>query len=337
MRIVVDAMGGDHAPSEVVQGALDAASDDSAIEIILTGDEEKIKNSIPPSSNRSSVKIHHTSQTVEMTDRPSQVIKQKPNSSLVAGIEMIKSGKARAFVSAGSTGAILAASLFLLGRIEGVKRPALGVFFPSGNNGLVLCDAGANSEAKPEHLLQFAIMASEYMSHIQGVDEPKIGLLNIGVEETKGNDLYLESHALMKEYLPTFEGNVESRYLFEGKVDVVVCDGFLGNNLVKFAEGWIRHVHRDVSAQLEGQDESAEKKSEFRSIFSKAMRHFEYEEYGGVPLLGVNGDVIICHGSSPARAIKNAIFAAKKSAETNLVGSIRDDISSTVSLIEGSA
>ena len=188
MKIVVDAMGGDHAPSEVVQGALNAVSDDSEIEIILTGDEEKINDSFPPSIKRSSITIHHTSQTVEMTDRPLQVIKQKPNSSLVAGIEMIKSGKARAFVSAGSTGAILAASLLLLGRIEGVKRPALGVFFPSGNNGLVLCDAGASSEAKPEHLLQFAIMASEYMSHIQGVHEPKIGLLNIGVEETKVTD-----------------------------------------------------------------------------------------------------------------------------------------------------
>ncbi len=328
-------MGGDHAPSEVVQGALNAVSDDSGIEIILTGDEKKISSSFPSSSNSSSITIHHTSQTVEMTDGPLQVIKQKPNSSLVAGIEMIKNGKARAFVSAGSTGAILAASLFLLGRIEGVKRPALGVFFPSGNNGLVLCDAGANSDAKPEHLLQFAIMASGYMSHIKGVHEPKIGLLNIGVEETKGNDLYLEAHSLMKEYLPTFKGNVESRYLFEGEVDVVVCDGFLGNNLVKFAEGWIRHVHQDLSTQLENQNVSVEKKREFKSIFSRALRHFEYEEYGGVPLLGIDGDVIICHGSSPARAIKNAIFAAKKSAETNLVGSIRDDISSTVSLIEG--
>ncbi|MEE2877020.1 MAG: phosphate acyltransferase PlsX [Candidatus Neomarinimicrobiota bacterium] len=337
MRIVVDAMGGDHAPSEIVQGALDAVSDDSKIEIILIGDEKKINDSFPPSSDKSSITIYHTPQTVEMTDRPAQVIKQKPNSSIVAGIEMIKSKKARAFVSAGSTGAIIAASLFLLGRIEGVRRPALGVFFPAGNNGLVLCDAGANSEAKPEHLFQFAIMASEYMSHIQGVNEPAVGLLNIGAEETKGNHLYLESHTLMKEYLLHFRGNVESRYLFEGKVDVVVCDGFLGNNLVKFAEGWISHVHRDISAQLKNQDESKEKSNEFKSIFSKAMRHFEYEEYGGVPLLGVNGDVIICHGSSPARAIKNAIFAAKKSAETNLVGSIRDDISSTVSLIDGIA
>ena len=334
MKIVVDAMGGDHAPSEVVKGAIEAASEDSEVDIILTGDETQIKNSFPSSVSHLSVSVHHTGETVEMTDRPSQVIKLKPNSSLITGIKMIKKGKAQAFVSAGSTGAIIATSLFLLGRIEGLKRPALGVFFPSGKNGLVLCDAGANSEAKPVHLMQFAIMASGYMSHIKGVDEPKIGLLNIGVEETKGSDIYRESHSLMKQYLPAFIGNVERRFIFEGKVDVIVCDGFLGNNLVKFAEGWIGHVHRDVSLQLQNKVKSSEKRAEFKSIFSRAMRYFEYEEYGGVPLLGVNGDIIICHGSSPARAIKNAIFAAKKSAETDLVGSIRHDISSTVSIIE---
>ena len=334
MKIVVDAMGGDFAPSEVVKGALEAASNDPDIELILTGNETQIKESILKSTSDIPVSIHHTEQIVEMTDRPSHVIKLKPNSSLVAGIKMIKRGKARAFVSAGSTGAILATSLFLLGRIEGVKRPAIGVFFPSGKNGVLLCDAGASLESKPEHLIQFAIMASEYMSHIRGVHNPRVGLLNIGVEETKGSDLYLESHSLMKKHLPAFKGNVESRYIFEGQVDVIVCDGFLGNNLVKFAEGWIGHVNRDISKKIEEEIKSQEKKNEFRSIFSKAMRHFEYEEYGGVPLLGVNGDIIICHGSSPARAIKNAVFAAKKSAETDLMGAIQKDISSTVALIE---
>ena len=332
MKIVVDAMGGDFAPSEVVKGAFEAVKNDPNIELILIGDENQIKDNLPQSSNLP-ITIHHTEQTVEMTDKPSNVIKLKPNSSLVAGIKMIKKGKARAFVSAGSTGAILATSLFLLGRIEGVKRPAIGVFLPSGQNGIVLCDAGASLDAKPVHLMQFAIMASEYMSHIRGIENPKVGLLNVGVEETKGNDLYLEAHSLMKKYLPAFIGNVESRYIFEDQVDVIVCDGFLGNNLVKFAEGWIGHVNLDVSKQIEERVESHEKKNEFRSIFSSVMQQFEYEEYGGVPLLGVNGNVIICHGSSPARAIKNAVFAAKKSADTDLIGSIRDDISSTVSLI----
>ena len=334
MRIVVDAMGGDHAPSEVIKGALEAVSIDPTIDLTLTGDESKIQESLTDSNELSSVDIHHSSQQVEMTDRPSQVMKQKPDSSIVSGINLIKKDKAKAFVSAGSTGAILAASLLLLGRIEGVKRPGLGVFIPVGKTGFVLCDAGANSESKPTHFVQFATMASKYMSHIQGVENPSVGLLNIGTEETKGTEVYVESHKLMKKCLPSFKGNIESRYLFEGNVDVIVCDGFLGNNIVKLAEGWIAHVHRDVSQRLKDQINSAKEKKLFKSIFSKAMQHFEYEEYGGVPLLGVNGVVIICHGSSPARAIKNAIFAAKKCVETDLIGSIRDDISSTVSLIE---
>ena len=336
MRIVVDAMGGDHAPSEVIKGALEAVSDDSTIDLTLSGDESKIKESLTDSNESLSVTIHHTSQEVEMTDRPSQVIKQKPDSSIVSGINLMKKGKAKAFVSAGNTGAILAASLFLLGRIEGVKRPALGVYFPVGQNGLVLCDAGINTEAKSSHLLQFAIMASKYISHIKGVQNPSVGLLNIGAEETKGTEVYVKSHKLMKKCLPSFKGNIESRYLFDGDVDVIVCDGFLGNNIVKFAEGWIAHVHRDVSLQLEDKVNSTDEKKLFNSIFSKAMQHFEYEEYGGVPLLGVNGVVIICHGSSPSRAIKNAVFAAKKCVETDLIASIREDISPTVSLIKES-
>lgn len=336
MRIVVDALGGDHAPAAVVKGALGAAAADASIELVLTGDESKIVQHLS-GENRSSISIHHTTQNVEMTDRPSHVVKQKPDSSLVAGINRLKNGEAEAFVSAGSTGAILATSLFLLGRIEGVSRPALGVFFPAGKTGLVLCDAGANSEAKPAHLLQFAIMASEYMRHIQNVENPAVGLLNIGAEETKGNEIYVESHELMKRCLPSFVGNIESRYLFNGDVDVAVCDGFLGNNLVKFAEGWIAHVHSDVSAQMKTQVSSKGEKALLESIFSRAMRHFEYEEYGGVPLLGVDGVVIICHGSSPARAIKNAILAARKCVETDLVGSIRHDISETVSHLEGIA
>ena len=216
MKIIVDAMGGDQAPSEIVKGAIDASIQNNDLDIILIGDEKKIKKTLPKNKKLAKYKIHHSSQSVEMNDRPSQIVKQKPDSSIVSGLNLLKSKKAHAFVSAGSTGAILAASLLLLGRIDGVKRPALGVFFPVGEKGIVLCDAGANTEAKPAHLVQFSVMASKYMTQIRGINNPLTGLLNIGEEETKGTEAYIEGHKLMKKCIPSFIGNIESRYLFDG-------------------------------------------------------------------------------------------------------------------------
>ena len=336
MTIAVDAMGGDHAPSVVVRGSIAALQEGSdKLRIMLIGNEKLIKKELEKSGfSSSNLAIRHTSQVVEMTDRPSQVPKRKPDSSLVVGIRSIQQNESEAVVSAGSTGAILSASLLLLGPIEGVRRPALGVYFPVAPKGLVLCDAGANVEVKAQDLLQFAIMASEYMKHIQGVKTPTIGLLNIGVEPTKGHEVYVEAHRLMTANLPSFKGNIESRYLMDGLVDIVVCDGFVGNNLVNFAEGWIGHVNKEVSRQLKERVQSESERRMFNDIFSHVMREYEYEEYGGVPLLGVNGVCIICHGSSPARAIKNAILSAQKSVEENLVDSIREGISSTVSHME---
>ena len=336
MNIVVDCMGGDHGPSVVVQGAVEALKEgDGQFSILLAGNESRLQKELRDTGFSSPYwKIHPTTQLVEMTDRPSQIIKTKPDSSLVAGIRLVQEGKAEAFVSAGNTGAVLSAAHFSLGRIEGVRRPALGVYFPVDPRGFLLCDAGANVEAKPHHLLQFAIMASEYMKHVQGVEEPTVGLLNIGEEPTKGQEVYVKAYELMKGNLPSFRGNIESRYLLDGLVDVVVCDGFVGNNLMKFAEGWIQHVSREVSKQLRREVDSEALKELFYGIFSHVLQEYDYEEYGGVPLLGVNGICIVCHGSSPARAIKNAIFAAKKSIEEKLVDSIRKGISATVSLIE---
>ena len=334
MKIIVDAMGGDQAPSEIVKGAINASIENKDIEIILIGDKEKINQSLPKNKNSAKYKIYHSSQSVEMNDKPSQIIKKKPDSSIVSGLSLLKAKKAHAFVSAGSTGAILAASLLLLGRIDGVKRPALGVFFPVGEKGIVLCDAGANTEAKPAHLVQFSVMASKYMSHIRGVKNPSIGLLNIGEEETKGTESYIEAHKLMKKCIPSFIGNIESRYLFEGKTEIVVCDGFLGNNIVKIAEGWINHVNNEVSSKFIKKIKSNAEKNTIKSIFSEIMKDFDYEEYGGVPLLGVNGTVIKCHGRSSAKAIKNAILVANKCVKENLIDSIKNDISSTFSIIK---
>ena len=334
MKIIVDAMGGDQAPSEIVKGAIDASIENDDLDLILIGDEKEIKKTLPKNKKLAKYKIHHSSQSVEMNDRPSQIVKQKPDSSIVSGLNLLKSKKAHAFVSAGSTGAILAASLLLLGRIDGVKRPALGVFFPVGEKGIVLCDAGANTEAKPAHLVQFSVMASKYMTQIRGIKNPLTGLLNIGEEETKGTESYIEGHKLMKKCIPSFIGNIESRYLFDGRAQIIVCDGFLGNNIVKIAEGWINHVNNDVSTKLIKNIESIEEKNKIKSIFAEIMKDFDYEEYGGVPLLGVNGTVIKCHGRSSAKAIKNAILVAKKCVKENLIDSIKNDISSTFSIIK---
>lgn len=331
MKIVVDSMGGDNAPSAIVQGTVAALNDpEERFEVLLTGDESQIKNELATAQFSSPrLQIRHTTQVVTMDDRPSQVPKAKPNSSLVVGIQMVLDGQGDAFVSAGSTGAVLSTALLLLGRIEGVRRPALGVYFPVRPRGLVLCDVGANLEVKPRHILQFAIMASEYMKHIQGVDNPRVGLLNVGAEPTKGKGIYIDAYKLLEENLANFYGNIESRYLLDSLVDVVVCDGFVGNNLVKFAEGWIGHVKNEVFRELARRIESPSERKDFHDLFAEVMREYEYEEYGGVPLLGVNGVCIVCHGSSPERAIKNAIFVAKKSIEEQLVDSIREGVSAT--------
>lgn len=329
-------MGGDNAPSVVVRGAVEALGEGNGkFDILLFGDRTRVEEELSKLGlSPSSLTVHHAPDVVEMTDRPSQVLKIRPNSSLVRAIRSVKERESDAVVSAGSTGAILSTALFLLGRIEGVRRPALAVYFPVMPRGIVLCDAGANVEVRARHLLQFAIMASEYVKHIQGIEHPTVGLLNIGAEPTKGMEVYVEAYKLLKASLPSFKGNIESRYLMDGKVDVVVCDGFIGNNLVKFAEGWIRHLNVEVARQLKSRIHSETEKRKFDDLFQNVIREYEYEEYGGVPLLGVNGVCVICHGSSPARAIKNAILSAQKSVDEKLVDSIRGGISSTVTRIQ---
>ena len=309
---------------------------DGGLDLILTGDESQINGELKNNdSHNGKITLFPTTEVVDMTDKPAQVVKSKPDSSIVAGMRLLKEGGADAFVSAGSTGAILSTALLLLGRIKAVHRPALGVYFPTPQRGLILCYGGANVEVRPVHLYQFAIMASEYMKHVHGVNQPSVGLLNIGVEQTKGQDVYVEAFKLLDENLPQFKGNIESRNMLNGDVDVVVCDGFVGNNIVKFAEGWIGQIHRDVSEELNRRVESEKERLLFIDIFSSVMAKYEYEQYGGVPLLGVNGVCIVCHGASPARAIKNAILTAVKSVQEGLVDSIRKDISATVSLVNG--
>lgn len=326
MKIALDAMGGDLAPQATVQGALDALNhtqDD--LHIILVGDEPQIKselgNSIP-----NGLTIHHTTEVVTMHDNGSKVIKTKPDSSLVKGIQLVKNNEADAFISAGHTGAVMATSLFVLGRIPHVKRPCLGAYLQTETGGKIICDAGANPDAKPAHLLQFAIMASVYLDHVEGIKDNKVALINIGEEPSKGSELYKEAHQLLKNELPNFVGNVETRYFFESHANVFVCDGFVGNNLIKFAEGWIMNFANMIKDKIQSKMSYKVGAGLIKPVFDEVRNQYDYEEHGGAPLLGVNGISIVSHGSSTPKAIMNSIFVTQKSIKKNLIKDISTGI-----------
>ncbi len=327
MILALDAMGGDFAPKAVVQGALQALSGTpESLRLILVGDEQAIRNELP-SQVPLRISIHHTTQVVTMEDRGASVIKSKPDSSLVTGIKLVKTKKADGFVSAGNTGAVMAASLLLLGRIPGVRRPALGAYIPSEKGGKILCDVGANVDVKPYHLMQFAIMASHYFQHIEDGEETKIGLVNIGAEPEKGSDLYQKSHALLKQELPNFVGNIEGRHLLDSEANILVCDGFVGNTVLKFAEGWIHTLSSEVKSMVGHNLLYRFAGLLLLPILRKLKKRYDYEEHGGTPLLGVNGVSIITHGSATAKAIKNSILVAKKCNDTHLIEKTQQSLS----------
>ncbi len=317
MRIALDVMGGDLGPRATIEGAYlylkEAPKDDH---VILVGDETLIKERLKhvPGKYHDRLSIVHAPENIGMNESPTEAFKRKKNSSMVVGLNMHARGEADAFVSAGHTGAQMAGSLLTLKRIPGVKRPAIGSFLPSEKGLVFLIDVGANVDCKPLHLLQFAMMADIFVGEVFNQKDLKIGLLSIGEEEKKGNALVLESHKLFKEKLPNFYGNVEGRDIFKGTTDIIVCDGFVGNVLLKMAESVmgmiIKGVKRSIGANL------------FTNLgaflvkpaFSELKRSYDYEEHGGVPLLGINGISVICHGSSSGKAIKNALKVAKNMA-----------------------
>ncbi len=313
MRIAIDAMGGDLAPRSTVEGALLYAKEThDKHQLILLGDQSSIEKEFANNhfSANKNIRIIHTTQIVDMGDLPTLTLKQKPDSSLMKGLQMHHNGEVDAFVSAGSTGAQMVGSLFVLGRIEGVNRPALGSFLPTEGGVVLLLDVGANSDCKPINLLQFGLMGSIFISYIYDIKNPRIGLLNIGEEKSKGNELVLASYPLMASRLSNFIGNVEGRDILHGKADVIVTDGFVGNTILKFAESILdvfgssfkRNVGKNLFSMLGA--------FMVRHAFREMKSSFDYQEYGGVPLLGVNGISIICHGRSTSRAIKNAIRVA---------------------------
>jgi glycerol-3-phosphate acyltransferase PlsX len=308
-RIAVDAMGGDRGPGEIVAGALAARS--GTLTPILFGDA---------GLDTQGLDLHETTGVVEMHEKPADVVRAKPDSSLVASVRAVHEGSADAVVSAGNTGAMLAAGLLELRRIPGVMRPAIAVPIPAQNGPSVLLDAGANADARPEHLVQFATMGAVFAEEILGIERPTVRLLSIGEEEEKGNQLTLEAHALLKESDLDFRGNCEGRDILRGAADVVVTDGFTGNVVLKTLEGTIRTILEGLRAEI-----TASTRGKIGGLLirpaARNLRHrLDPDTYGGAYLLGLRGLAVIAHGNSSSRAIENAIRLAARGVEHDVVG-----------------
>lgn len=323
MKIIVDAFGGDNAPKAVLEGA-SLAVKELGVEVIAVGDEQKINACAAENDIRmDGITVRHAGDVLTMHDNPTDVLKKKPDSSLAVGLRMLREGEGDAFVSAGSTGALLVGATLVVKRLPGIRRPALATVIPGLERPYLLCDCGANADCRPEMLVQFARMGAAYAEKVMGVAYPTVGLINNGTEESKGGELQLAAHALLKESGLNFVGNVEARELNAGACDVAVCDGFTGNIVLKLTEGVAKLMNQKIKGvflkNLAGKLAYLLTKPALKE-FKASM---DYTEYGGAPILGVVAPVIKAHGSSNAKAIKNAIRQAKACVENDVVGSIR--------------
>ena len=328
LRIAIDAMGGDMGPGEVVAGVVEAARErNPGASLILVGDESILQEELgkhkPPPPR---VSIHHASQTIEMTDKPREVYRRKPDASVVVSARLVKEGAADAFISIGHTGAAMASAVFLLRPITGIDRPAIATPLPSLKGTVVLLDAGANVDCSARQLLEFAQMGEVYSRVVIGKERPRVGLLSNGVEPSKGNELTREAHLLLRERLPSFVGNVEGTDVFRGQLDVVVCDGFDGNIVLKVGEGVAEMVMDMIKQELTRHQWMKLMLLPLRNSIRALRNRIDYREFGGAPLLGVNGVCIIGHGRSDARAIVNAISVAETAVKNNLVQAIREAV-----------
>ncbi len=323
LKVVLDAAGGDLAPAEPVKGAVEAARL-HGLSLILVGQEAVVRAELAKYDTAGlDLEVIDAPEVVGMEEHPVAAVRTKRRSSLNVGISLVREGRAQAFVSAGNSGAVLAAGLFGLGRIEGIERPALAGVYPTVAGPLLLIDIGANADVRPQHLRQFALLGSAYMEKAIGVRNPRVALLSNGEEETKGNLVVQEAHRLLRESGPNFVGNVEGRDLpWGGKADVVVCDGFVGNVAVKLSEGLSESIFSLLRAELSRNLVSKAAAAVLMPAFRRLKRRLDYEEYGGAPLLGVKGVVIIAHGRSRAKAIRNALRVAAQAAEQRLVEGI---------------
>lgn len=315
MRVAVDAMGGDKAPKEIVKGAVQAAKKFKGDEIILVGNEAELKKLIktyPPHflTKLDNVSIRHASQVVGMEEPGVAALRKKADSSITRCVELVAKGEADAIVSAGNTGAAVAASSMRLRMLKGVKRPCLAATIPTRYDGCLIADIGANLKCKPLHLSQYAVMTSVFSKYVLGIKEPRVGLLNIGTERSKGNDLAKETYDMLRRTNLNFIGNSEGLDILEGKFDIVVCDGFMGNVLIKFAEGFAESLMHVLRSEAAREVRTKIGLKLLKPALKKMRNRMDYSEYGGVPLLGIEGICIICHGRSDAKAIHNAIREA---------------------------
>jgi glycerol-3-phosphate acyltransferase PlsX len=330
MKIAVDAMGGDHGPPPAVEGAVQAAKE-LDIEVILVGDEAQLREQLEKVRCRDPrISVHHATQVVEMHESPTQVARKKRDSSIWLATELVKSGEATAVVSAGNTGASMVSAFFILGVIKGVERPAIAATLPTLTGTAIMLDVGANVDCTAHHILQFGIMGNEYGKHVFSKPNPRIGLLSIGEEDTKGNELTREAFKLLKASPMNFIGNVEGRDVYSGVADVIVCDGFIGNVALKISEGVAETIKKLLMKEIVGSRLGRLGYLFVAGPLVRLRRRIDYAEFGGAPLLGVNGICIICHGRSSAKAIKNAISRAKGLAESRLNELIQRDIEENV-------
>lgn len=324
MKIAIDAMGGDHAPREVVKGAMAAIKRYDDIEIVLVGNEQAIKEYL---TDPARISIIHTDEKIASTDSPVTAIRRKKNSSMVLAIKEVKEGRADACISAGNTGALMAGGIFIVGRISGIERPALAPILPTlSGDGFLLIDAGANMDAKPEHLLHYGIMGSIYMQKVRNIQNPKVGLLNVGTEDDKGTELTKQAFTMLKAASLNFIGNIEARDLLEGVADVVVCDGFSGNVVLKTAEGTALSLFALIKKELTSTFFNKLAAGLLKPSFMKIKTQMDYTEYGGAGLFGLQAPVIKAHGSSNETAIFNTIRQTRVMVNEQVVETIKSEV-----------
>ncbi|MEX2245168.1 MAG: phosphate acyltransferase PlsX [Dehalococcoidia bacterium] len=323
MIVALDAMGGDRAPAEIVAGAV-LARKEHGIEVALVGPREIVETELRRSGGPvAGIQIVHAGEAIAMDEQPAQAVRTKRDSSINVGMGMVKNGIAGAFVSAGNTGAVMASALMTLGRIPGIERPALGTIAPFSDAGILVIDVGANADVKPSYMVQFAQMGAIYAERVMGIRNPRIALLNIGEEDTKGSDLAKEVYGRLQNAGLNFVGNIEGGEVHRNRADVVVTDGFTGNVAVKVTEGVADFIFRELRAAINSKLRYRLAALVLRPALLGMRERLDPGTYGGAPLLGVNGVVTITHGSSDARAIKNALRLAAEGASSGMVDHIR--------------
>ena len=327
MRIILDGMGGDNAPAAVVEGAV-IASKDIEHEIVIIGQEELIQNELNKYRyNPKKISVVNAREVITNEEAPVRAVRSKKDSSIVRGINMVKNGEGDIFISAGSTGALLSGGLFILGRIQGIDRPALASVYPIvGGTPSLLVDAGANAECKPNNLLEFGIMGNIYMEKVIGRENPKVGLVNIGTEAAKGNTLTKAAYELLEQSDMNFIGNVEAREVPKGVCDVIVCDGFTGNVVLKLTEGLAWNILQVIKKKFTDGVKAKLGAALLIDKLSELKTEFDYSEYGGAPILGVKGPIVKMHGSSSANAVKNTILKGIRYVDEKVVETIQNSV-----------